>query len=63
MAPIDAARTTHEEKGVKVSERAIHRWVDDYPELVAAFAKDLEVKECDVVSVDKKYYKSKGNDR
>ena len=63
MAPIDAAGTVNEQKGVKVSERAIRRWVDDYPKLVATFAKDLEVKGCDVVSVDEKYYKSKGNDR
>ena len=63
MLPNDAATTTKEEKGVKVSGRTIQRWVDDYSRLVAVFSKDLEIKGGDAVSVDEKHYKSKGKAR
>ena len=63
MLPKDVARTIKDEKNVTVSERTIQRWVDEYPRIVAAFAKNLEIKECNAVSVDEKHYKSRGKAR
>lgn len=63
MLPKYVARTIKDEKNVTVSERTIQRWVDEYPRMVAAFAKNLEIKECNAVSVDEKHYKSKGKAR
>ena len=63
MLPKDAADTIREVKAVKVSPRAIQRWVDHYPRLVKAFSKNLEIKGCNAVSVDEKHYRSKGRAR
>ena len=63
MLPNDAAATIKEEKNVTVSGRTIQRWVDEYPRMVAAFAKDLEISGGDAISVDEKHYKSKGKAR
>ena len=63
MVPKDAAATIKEQKKAKVSGRTIQRWVEEYPGLVAAFAKDLEIKGGEAVSVDEKYYRSKGKPR
>ena len=63
MLPKDAARTIEDEKKVVVSGRTIQRWVDEYPRMVAAFAKDLEMTGGNAVSVDEKHYKSRGKPR
>ena len=63
MLPKDAARTIKDEKKVVVSGRTIQRWVDEYPRMVAAFARDLEMTGGNAVSVDEKHYKSRGKPR
>ena len=63
MLPKDAARTIQDEKKVVVSGRTIQRWVDEYPRMVAAFAKDLEMIGGNAVSVDEKHYKPGGKPR
>ena len=63
MLPKDAARTIQDEKKVAVSGRTIQRWVDEYPRMVAAFARDLEMTGGNAVSVDEKHYKPGGKPR
>ena len=63
MLPKDAAGTIKDEKKMEVSGRTIQRWADEYPRMVAAFAKDLEMAGGNAVSVDEKHYKSMGKPR
>lgn len=63
MSPLDAARTVNEEDGTRISERTARRWASDYSSMIYAYAEGLAIGGGEAVSVDEKFYKSRGERR
>ena len=58
-----AAEAALEEKGAGASGRAVKRRADECPKLASAFAKYVEARGGDAVSVDEKRFKPRGESR
>ena len=63
MTPADASRTVNDEFDTKVSEKSCQRWVDDYQNLISAYADGLTIADATAVSVDEKCYTTDGKKR